>query len=58
MVNKLPQIIKKENPKYITVKKQQEKEKTTKAGKNFGAFGPQSFKSRSFASFQKDLEKQ
>ena len=38
-------------------KKLQEKEKAEKSKKNFGAFGPQSFKSRSLQSFQKDLEK-
>jgi hypothetical protein len=38
-------------------KKLQEKEKSEKAKKNFAAFGPQSFKSRSLQSFQKELEK-
>ena len=38
-------------------KKMQAKEKAEKAKKNFGAFGPQSFKSRSLQSFQKELEK-
>lgn len=38
-------------------KKQQEAEKKATDSKNFAAFGPQSFKSRSMQSFQKDLEK-
>lgn len=38
-------------------KKLQEKEKAEKAKKNFAAFGPQSFQSRSLQSFQKELEK-
>jgi hypothetical protein len=33
------------------------KEKEQAAKKKFGAFGPQSFKSRSLQSFQRDLEK-
>lgn len=37
-------------------KKHQEEEKKKKKGKNFAATGPQSFKSRSLQSFQKDLE--
>jgi len=32
------------------------KEKESKKGKNLGAYGPQSFKSRSLQAFQKDLE--
>ena len=35
----------------------QAKEKADRAKKNFGAFGPQSFKSRSLQSFQKEMEK-
>lgn len=38
-------------------KKYQEAERKQKAQKNFGALGPQSFKSRSLQSFQTDLEK-
>lgn len=38
-------------------KKLKEKENAEKAKKKFGAFGPQSFKSRSLQSFQTDLEK-
>ena len=38
-------------------RKLQEKEKQAKANKNFAAYGPQSFKSRSLQSFQSDLEK-
>ena len=38
-------------------KKQQEAEKKATKSKNFAAFGPQSFKSRSMQSFQTDLEK-
>ena len=38
-------------------KQMQAKEKAEKAKKNFGAFGPQSFKSRSLQSFQKEMEK-
>ena len=38
-------------------KKIQQNEKANKAKKNFGAYGPQSFKSRSLQSFQTDLEK-
>ena len=38
-------------------KKVQEEEKAKNSKKNFGAFGPQTFKSRSLQSFQKDLEK-
>lgn len=37
-------------------KKMKEQEEAEKAKKNFGAFGPQTFKSRSLKSFQKDLE--
>lgn len=37
-------------------KKLKQKEQTDKANKKFGAFGPQTFKSRSLQSFQKDLE--
>lgn len=37
-------------------KRQQQAEKNAKNTKNFAAFGPQSFKSRSMQSFQKDLE--
>ena len=35
----------------------QAKEKADKAKKNYAAFGPQSFKSRSLQSFQKELER-
>lgn len=38
-------------------RKVQEKENAINAKKKFGAYGPQSFKSRSLQSFQKDLEK-
>ena len=38
-------------------KKKQAAEKAAQAKKNFAATGPQSFKSRSLQSFQKDLEK-
>ena len=38
-------------------RKVQEKENATKAKKKFGAHGPQSFKSRSLQSFQKDPDK-
>jgi hypothetical protein len=38
-------------------RKQQAKEREDKAKKNFGAFGPQSFRSRSLQSFQTELEK-
>ena len=38
-------------------KKKQEKEKEDQKKKNFAAFGPQSFKSRSLQAFQEDLEK-
>jgi len=38
-------------------KKYQEAEKAKQKSKNFGALGPQSFKSRSLQSFQTDLEK-
>lgn len=38
-------------------KKLKEKENAAKAAKKFGAFGPQTFKSRSMQSFQTDLEK-
>jgi hypothetical protein len=38
-------------------RKLKENEKSAKAKKNFGAFGPQSFKSRSLQAFQQDLEK-
>eukprot|EP00543_Licmophora_paradoxa_P008078 CAMPEP_0202453128 /NCGR_PEP_ID=MMETSP1360-20130828/11166_1 /ASSEMBLY_ACC=CAM_ASM_000848 /TAXON_ID=515479 /ORGANISM="Licmophora paradoxa, Strain CCMP2313" /LENGTH=198 /DNA_ID=CAMNT_0049072129 /DNA_START=154 /DNA_END=750 /DNA_ORIENTATION=+ len=38
-------------------KKQKEQEQKQRSSKKFGAFGPQTFKSRSFQSFQKDLEK-
>lgn len=38
-------------------RKVQEKENATKAKKKFGVYGPQSFKSRSLQSFQKDLDK-
>lgn len=38
-------------------RKLKEKEMNSKANKNFGAFGPSSFKSRSLQAFQKDLEK-
>jgi hypothetical protein len=38
-------------------KKKQEGEKNSKKEKNFAAFGPQTFKSRSLQAFQKDLEK-
>lgn len=34
-----------------------EKEKNAKANKNYGAYGPSSFKSRSLQAFHKDLEK-
>eukprot|EP00546_Thalassionema_frauenfeldii_P004445 CAMPEP_0178915320 /NCGR_PEP_ID=MMETSP0786-20121207/11958_1 /TAXON_ID=186022 /ORGANISM="Thalassionema frauenfeldii, Strain CCMP 1798" /LENGTH=178 /DNA_ID=CAMNT_0020588411 /DNA_START=16 /DNA_END=552 /DNA_ORIENTATION=+ len=37
--------------------KMQAAEKKKKAAKNFGAFGPQTFKSRSLRAFQEDLEK-
>ena len=37
-------------------KKLKAKESSAKSKKNFGAFGPQSFKSRSLQSFQTDLE--
>jgi hypothetical protein len=37
-------------------KKKQEAEENAKKSKNFAAFGPQSFKSRSMQAFQKDLE--
>lgn len=37
-------------------KKLKEKEAKNQANKRFGAFGPQTFKSRSLQSFQKDLE--
>ena len=37
-------------------KKLKEKEKNSVNSKKFGAFGPQSFQSRSLQSFQKDLE--
>lgn len=37
-------------------KKLKQKEKEEKSQKKFGAFGPQTFKSRSMQSFQKDLE--
>lgn len=37
-------------------KKYKESEKAKEKSKNYGAFGPQSFKSRSLQSFQKDLE--
>mmetsp|Transcript_20942 Transcript_20942/g.48368 ORF Transcript_20942/g.48368 Transcript_20942/m.48368 type:complete len:191 (+) Transcript_20942:122-694(+) len=38
-------------------KKKQEAEKVKKQSKNFGAYGPQGFQSRSLQSFQQDLEK-
>jgi hypothetical protein len=38
-------------------RKFKENEKSANAKKNFGAFGPQSFKSRSLQAFQQDLEK-
>jgi len=38
-------------------RKLQTKEKASKASKNYGAFGPQTFKSRSLKAFQEDLEK-
>ena len=38
-------------------KKLKQNEKAAKSTKNFGAFGPQTFKSRSLQSFQMDLEK-
>jgi hypothetical protein len=38
-------------------RKLQEKEYSAKAKQKLGAYGPQSFKSRSLQSFQKDLEK-
>mmetsp|Transcript_24741 Transcript_24741/g.42102 ORF Transcript_24741/g.42102 Transcript_24741/m.42102 type:complete len:178 (-) Transcript_24741:521-1054(-) len=38
-------------------RKMKDKEKQNKESKKFGAFGPQTFKSRSLQSFQKDLEK-
>lgn len=38
-------------------KKLQAKEKAAQSKKKFGAFGPQSFKSRSLQSFQTDMEK-
>jgi len=38
-------------------RKLQSKEKEVKAKKKFGAFGPQSFTSRSLQSFQSDMEK-
>lgn len=38
-------------------KKLRDKEKKQEAQKKFGAFGPQSFQSRSLRSFQEDLEK-
>jgi hypothetical protein len=38
-------------------RKLQAKENEQKVKKQFGAFGPQSFKSRSLQSFQQDLEK-
>lgn len=37
-------------------KKLKQKEEADKAAKKFGAYGPQSFKSRSLQSFQKDME--
>ena len=37
--------------------KLKQKEAAAKQSKNFGAFGPQSFKSRSLQAFQQDLEK-
>ena len=37
-------------------KKMKEKDAAAKRGKNLGAYGPQSFKSRSLQAFQKDLE--
>lgn len=37
-------------------KRMKEKEQKEKASKRFGAFGPQTFKSRSLQSFQNDLE--
>lgn len=38
-------------------KKLKQKEQASKAGKKFGAYGPQSFQSRSMQAFQTDLEK-
>jgi hypothetical protein len=38
-------------------KKVKQNESATKAAKKYGAYGPQSFKSRSLQAFQKDLEK-
>merc|ERR1711971_1245024 len=38
-------------------RKLQTKEKASKASKNYGAFGPQTLKSRSLKAFQEDLEK-
>lgn len=38
-------------------KQLKEKEQATKAKKKYGAYGPQSFKSRSLQAFQQDLEK-
>ncbi len=38
-------------------RKLKENERNAKANKNYGAFGPSSFKSRSLQAFQKDLEK-
>ncbi|KAL7575773.1 hypothetical protein ACA910_003103 [Epithemia clementina (nom. ined.)] len=38
-------------------KKLKDQEKASKSNKKFGAFGPQSFKSRSLQSFQTDMEK-
>ena len=34
-----------------------QKENATNSAKNYGAYGPQSFKSRSLQAFQKDLER-
>ena len=38
-------------------KKFKQQEKASEAKKKYGAFGPQSFKSRSMQAFQQDLEK-
>ena len=38
-------------------KRMKDKERKQQASKKFGAFGPQTFQSRSMQSFQKDLEK-
>jgi hypothetical protein len=38
-------------------KKLKQKEKASEANKKYGAYGPQSFKSRSMQAFQQDLEK-